>query len=311
MTSFKFRIKASGQPDSVLGPLEPTLTLRNLRELVAKSTRLRANRLQLLAGFPPKEISAKSDTQLKDLGVQSGVSFVVREGDSEIADHQQQAAPASGDSKGPAQTLPPLPPLVRRIIDHDNSCLFNAVGYVCAHDKQASELLRATCASIVADNKAVYTEAFLGKKNDDYVTYLLNPEKWGGAIEIAILAEHYSVELAAVDIQTAIPQVFGQGKGYKKRGYLIYNGIHYDALVHNPRGEQGDEKEDILLFDPADERVKQQAVAFAKDLQKQKQYTNVNSFSLRCDVCQQGFVGAVEASEHAKSTGHRNFSEYK
>ena len=66
-----------------------------------------------------------------------------------------------------------------------------------------------------------------------------DPEKWGGAIELAILADALEAEIAALDIQTgaaaptahspfivpartAIAQVFGSGKGFKRRAYLLY-----------------------------------------------------------------------------------------
>ena len=42
----------------------------------------------------------------------------------------------------------------------------------------------------------------------------------------------------------------------------------------------------------------------------QKEYTDTGSFALRCQICQIGVVGETEALEHAKSTGHANFSEY-
>ena len=42
----------------------------------------------------------------------------------------------------------------------------------------------------------------------------------------------------------------------------------------------------------------------------QNQYTDTASFALRCQICQIGVVGENEALEHAKSTGHANFSEY-
>ena len=43
---------------------------------------------------------------------------------------------------------------------------------------------------------------------------------------------------------------------------------------------------------------------------KARQYTDMASFTLRCGVCQVGVRGEKEAVEHAKATGHSNFSEY-
>lgn len=35
-------------------------------------------------------------------------------------------------------------------------------------------------AAAVASNKEKYNEAFLGKHNEEYCAWILNPEKWGG-----------------------------------------------------------------------------------------------------------------------------------
>ena len=40
----------------------------------------------------------------------------------------------------------------------------------------------------VAGDPEEYTEAFLGKPNAEYCAWILNPQSWGGAIELSILA---------------------------------------------------------------------------------------------------------------------------
>lgn len=35
-------------------------------------------------------------------------------------------------------------------------------------------------AAAVASDKEKYNEAFLGKQNEEYCAWILNPEKWGG-----------------------------------------------------------------------------------------------------------------------------------
>ena len=42
-----------------------------------------------------------------------------------------------------------------------------------------------------------------------------------------------------------------------------------------------------------------------------RKFTDTAKFDLRCLVCQCGLVGEKGAMEHAKKTGHTNFSEYK
>ncbi|GFZ07422.1 OTU-like cysteine protease family protein [Actinidia rufa] len=170
--------------------------------------------------------------------------------------------------------------ILRRVIPSDNSCLFNAVGYVMDHDKNKAPELRQVrldirvffalitlvIAATVASDPTQYSEAFLGKPNEEYCAWILNPEKWGGtilgfnwcwlrtsllgimgvqcaqcmprcsrsAIELAILSDYYGREVAAYDIQTTRCDLYGQGKNYHERVMLIYDGLHYDALAMSP-----------------------------------------------------------------------------
>ena len=43
-------------------------------------------------------------------------------------------------------------------------------------------------AETVAADPATYTEGFLGKSNAEYQRWILDPQKWGGAIELSILS---------------------------------------------------------------------------------------------------------------------------
>ena len=43
---------------------------------------------------------------------------------------------------------------------------------------------------------------------------------------------------------------------------------------------------------------------------RDKAYTDTATFMLRCQICQKGVSGEGEALEHAKATGHANFSEF-
>uniref|UniRef100_A0A0V0HIC5 Ubiquitin thioesterase OTU n=1 Tax=Solanum chacoense TaxID=4108 RepID=A0A0V0HIC5_SOLCH len=70
--------------------------------------------------------------------------------------------------------------IVRRVIPSDNSCLFNAVGYVMDRDRNKAPELRQVIAGTVASDPEKYSDAFLGKSNKEYCDWILNPEKWGG-----------------------------------------------------------------------------------------------------------------------------------
>ena len=51
--------------------------------------------------------------------------------------------------------------------------------------------------------------------------------------------------------------------------------------------------------------------AMVERAQKAGKFTDTANFTLKCLVCQRGLKGEAEAVEHAKSTGHTNFSEFK
>ncbi|KAG0469592.1 hypothetical protein HPP92_016292 [Vanilla planifolia] len=204
--------------------------------------------------------------------------------------------------------------VVRRVIPSDNSCLFNAVGYVMDHDKHRAQELRQVIAMTVASDPIKYNEAFLGKPNEIYCAWILNPEKWGGAIELSILSEYYGREIAAYDIQTTRCDLYGQGKGYRERVMLIYDGLHYDALAISPF-ENAPEEFDQTIFSVRSDRtighVEVLALNLVKDAQRRRSFTDTGNFTLRCAVCQIGLTGQKEAIEHAQATGHVNFQEYR
>lgn len=204
--------------------------------------------------------------------------------------------------------------VVRRVIPSDNSCLFNAVGYVMDHDKQKASELRGVIAATVASDPTKYSEAFLGKPNEEYCAWILDPEKWGGAIELSILAEYYSHEIAAYDIQTTRCDLYGQDKNYHERVMLIYDGIHYDALAMSPfdgAPEEFDQTIFIVNKDRSIGQVEALALNLVKEQQRKRSFSDTANFTLRCGVCQVGVVGQKEAMEHAQATGHVNFQEYR
>ncbi|XP_062017991.1 OVARIAN TUMOR DOMAIN-containing deubiquitinating enzyme 2 [Rosa rugosa] len=203
--------------------------------------------------------------------------------------------------------------VVRRVIPSDNSCLFNAVGYVMDHDKQKAAELRQVIAATVASDPTKYSEAILGKPNEEYCAWILNPEKWGGAIELSILADYYGREIAAYDIQTTRCDLYGQEKNYSERVMLIYDGLHYDALAMSPF-EEAPEEFDQTIFAVKNKTigpVEGITLNLVKEQQRKRSYTDTANFTLRCGVCQVGLVGQKEAVEHAKATGHVNFQEYR
>lgn len=90
--------------------------------------------------------------------------------------------------------------------------------------------MRQIIASTVNGDKHEYNEGILGRPNDEYCAWILQPESWGGAIEVSILSAYYGLEFDVVDITNAIINRFGEDKNYGMRGFLLFDGIHYDPL---------------------------------------------------------------------------------
>ncbi|KAJ9509210.1 hypothetical protein QJQ45_001496 [Haematococcus lacustris] len=258
-----------------------------------------------------------------------------------------QAGPAAGHKPGPAPTSVALPDgsaVTRRVIDSDNSCLFNAllprclalrlgqVGYVMEGSRHAAPRLRKVIADTVRADPVTYNEAFLAKPNEQYCRQLLHPaaaastgarwailswilgkDKWGGAIELSILAAHFGREIAAYDIQTKRCDLYGQDAGYSERVMLLYDGLHYDSLAV-AAFEGAPEELDTRILDLSSPRqlavVEEGATKLVAACHDARMFTNTASFTLRCGVCQVGLKGEREAVDHAKFTGHQNFTEY-
>ncbi len=210
-------------------------------------------------------------------------------------------------TKGPSLDLSPV--LERHVVPADNSCLFTSVNYVMeggVYDPGCAPEMRGLIAQIVASDPTGYSEAVLGKTNEDYCSWIRRDDTWGGAIEVSILSKFYQSEICVVDTQTVRVDRFGEDAGYTKRVLLIYDGIHYDPL------QKVMPNSDIpahTVFSTTDDIILAQALELADEARRKRQYTDVNRFALRCMVCQTGLVGQKEAREHAKETGHTNFGE--
>lgn len=63
------------------------------------------------------------------------------------------------------------------------------------------------------------------QSRESYVSAILGPNTWGGAIELSIFAANAKTEICSIDVQSGRVDWFGQGKGYDTRVILIYSGI--------------------------------------------------------------------------------------
>ena len=206
---------------------------------------------------------------------------------------------------------------VRKVIDADNSCLFNAIGYVFFRSLAKAKELRKVVHDAVLSDPDTFSEAALGKPPKEYAEWVLQPNSWGGQVELFVLSTHLQKQIAAYDVQTGRVDVYGEDRFPRsKRGHLIYDGLHYDALVFAYPDLEDVSDTHVTVVDCSLEPISKingfdrKARALAKKDQERRLFTDVANFSLRCLVCQTGLVGENEAREHAKNTGHTNFGEY-
>ncbi|XP_053105665.1 ubiquitin thioesterase OTU1 [Hemicordylus capensis] len=261
---------------------------------------------RLLLGFPPCGIDLSDGERcLGELGIHSGDTLIVEEDTTML----KTGSPIVTKRTVPISVREPLPVLARKVVPADNSCLFTSIYYVVeggVYDPACAPEMRNLIAQIVASDPESYSEAVLGKTNQEYCEWIRREDTWGGAIEVSILSKFYQCEIGVVDTQTVRIDRFGEDAGYSKRVLLIYDGIHYDPL------ERKIPNSDIppqTIFSASDDIVLAQAMELADEARRKRQFTDVNRFTLRCMVCQKGLTGQAEAREHAKETGHTNFGE--
>ncbi|KFO19652.1 ubiquitin thioesterase OTU1 [Fukomys damarensis] len=303
-TMWRLRCKAKDSTH-VLQGLSSRTRLRELQGQIAAITGIAPGGQRILVGFPPECLDlSNEETILGDLPIQSGDMLIVEEDQT-----RPQTSPAFTNHGAPSSVREPLPVLTRTTVPADNSCLFTSVYYVVEGgvlNPACAPEMRRLIAQIVASDPDFYSEAILGKTNQEYCDWIKRDDTWGGAIEISILSKFYQCEICVVDTQTVRIDRFGEDAGYSKRVLLIYDGIHYDPLQRN---FPDPDTPPLTIFSSNDDIVLVQALELADEARRKRQFTDVNRFTLRCMVCQKGLTGQEEAREHAKETGHTSFGE--
>lgn len=273
-------------------------------------------RISQAVGAIPRSVCAVGDGRQPIHPHDSSVTLDllgIRDGDTLVIS-QREGPRQDGAGSGRNAPAPPLPShpshvLTIRVMPDDNSCLFRAVAYVLLDkNREAGDGLRELAASTVSEPDSPWDEATLGMAPASYARWIRQAEHWGGAIELSIFASYFATELVSIDVASGRLDVFGEGSGYRQRAYLLYGGIHYDALAR--RQAAGAEAEDITVFAADDDNVLVEALSLAEIAKAEHRYTDLAKFTLQCDQCGLALVGQREAQAHAMRSGHQRFSEY-
>nr|CAH7753651.1 unnamed protein product [Callosobruchus chinensis] len=280
MASIALRVKTkSGQ--QVVNTLTSQSTIKELKQVLSSISSIPLEKLHVLSGFPPKTLDISQDNlSLGNSGIASGDTLILEE------KAPQDIAPLS--------TIAPTPktPVAIEASKVDNSA-------------SVAPYMRKLVSETINAERFLYDEAVLGKPVDDYCAWIQDDRSWGGAIELAILSNYYGIEIAVADTMNAIINRFGEDKNYPHRVFLMFDGIHYDPLYLEP----ADGSKIRTIFPSEDTGILKQAEQLAQEANTSRQFTDMEKFTLRCMVCQQGLKGQAEARQHAASTGHINFGE--
>ena len=127
------------------------------------------------------------------------------------------------------------------------------------------------------------------RPREEYISTILKPSSWGGAIELSILAKYYSTEIASVDVETGRIDKFSPptNNDSGNRCILVYSGIHYDAATVTPMLDAPDDFHQTVVLrekDNDDDPILVAAKKLADKLRAKRAYTNTSTFDLRCQV---------------------------
>lgn len=280
--SLRLKVTCPGKPACVLN-VESGSTLSQFTRQVQSSLGLSDSGVAFFVGYPPKPVL------MDNANAQCSTLFTT----------------------GTVVEVRPQTPLemVKYGVTPDGNCLFLSTNYLMEGtppQTSDSDLQRNLVASVIISCPDEFTEGYLGMAPQSYVEMITRNGTWGGGIELSILSKAHECELYSVDICTGTVYRFGEEEGFKRRAFLLYDGLHYDPLIEKERGRR--------LF-PVGEKDTERALAgalkVAAELKASGKYTNLAGFSLRCSSCGLGVTGQGGAVAHARETGHQGFFEYK
>jgi ubiquitin thioesterase OTU1 len=271
--------------------------LSSLMKAIEDATNILQCNQSIRIGFPAKEIwSYRPSLSLNNVGIKSRETLIVTE------------VPAEERKIREAQRNKELSEAIGCFMIHsvpsNNSCLFTSISFLADGGSMSSREMRSIVAGIVLSDSEKYSSSVLDRRPEEYAEWIQRGESWGGAIELSIFSEYYKMEFDVVDVQTLRVDRFGCEKCYPLKSYLLYDGVHYDALVLNlPNGSTQSK------FSSDDDQYTLLALEVAKELHKKRSFTDLGSFSIMCQTCSTPLKGQVEAVVHAQKTGHSNFRE--
>lgn len=319
-------------------------TLRQLSMVIAERVSIHKEQFDVLVGYPPQLVIGDVDCSLSSFGIKSGISVYIRYNtmkselfeklitlgynrdivyrtmmminttDIEVLKDVCLDLSRSTITNNNDRSI--INQVQRKVIDADNSCLFNAIGYL-IHGKATfssfdPNFYRQVIAGIVLSQPSYYTKELLEKPPEEYATWIMDKSSWGGEIELSILSTYLDIEIAVCDIMSTTLLLYKSVESSNQhadtcrnpyRIYVLYDGVHYDAIIAMNNGSE------ITRFSSDEQDMKIKVLELAQDLNRRRQYTNLTRCGLQCNICYTVLSGEDDAREHARLTGHQNFGQ--
>ncbi|CAG8697769.1 20399_t:CDS:10 [Rhizophagus irregularis] len=264
--TMELRIRDKNSKIHTITTLNEQASFKELKEEISKLTGVL---LPYQERYPPRICKAKNEDTLASAGLLNGDIIILTEISSTevVKGTPTISAPApapahalhtptvpSTASKSSSKDVISIPTengfFILREMPDDNSCLFRAI-VVIDH---------------IRKNPDHFSDVVLGKPREEYCSWIARKDSWGGAIELSIFASHYKVEICSVDVRSGRIDRFGQGQ-YDQYVFVIYSGIHYDAIALTPILDAGQEY-DQTIFNITDD-VTLKAVSAVANKMKQ------------------------------------------
>jgi ubiquitin thioesterase OTU1 len=191
----------------------------------------------------------------------------------------------------------------RHEIPSDNSCLFHACGLLSGMGD--ANKMRRIAANLIDKDSSTFSDAILGQPREKYKSWILESSSWGGAIELGVLSAALGIELVAIEVRGGHVYRFGQGAAAGLRGFLVFDGVHYDVIYASNSSRTVTK----YLFSIDDDKAQSSALKIVDELRRLRQFVDTSSFTIVCGSCNLPLKGEAEARAHATSTGHVDFRE--
>merc|ERR1711862_688753 len=120
--------------------------------------------------------------------------------------------------------------------------------------------------------------------------------------DLIVLSECFEVQFSVISTESLYWTHYpDDAKRYDHRVYLLYDGVHYDAVVGDSAiGE-------VRFFSPTDD----ESMDKVAELARIQQAADGSQYCLlyTCKLCEMTLIGQAELARHCFETGHQEFVE--